>query len=156
MRRAKGPSGSPSGKSNRQPCKDFLKGICTKLPSESWHPPECQFHKSESVCKFGNKCSFPHRKVEEQPHKKPKEGCDKSAVAFFERCATVGLCIPRHRDARIFIDLTEGHKSLGTNSTSTIHKSYAASRRRPRKRRTIAWLSTSQNSSSAQALRYDF
>ena len=33
---------SPSGKSNRQPCKDFLKGICTKLPCDNWHPPESQ------------------------------------------------------------------------------------------------------------------
>ena len=29
---------SPSGKSNRQPCKDL--GICTKLLCDNWHPPE--------------------------------------------------------------------------------------------------------------------
>ena len=34
---------SPSGKSNRQPCKNFLKGTCTKLPCDYWHLPECQF-----------------------------------------------------------------------------------------------------------------
>ena len=72
---------SPSGKSNRQPCKDFLKGIYTELPCDSWHPPECQFCKSESGCKFGNKCSFPQRKVEQQPNKKPKNGGHKNAVA---------------------------------------------------------------------------
>ena len=33
---------SPSVKSNWQPCKDFLKGICTKLPCDNWHPPESQ------------------------------------------------------------------------------------------------------------------
>ena len=59
---------SQSGKSNRQPCKNFLKGTRTELPCDYWHPPECQFHESESGCKFGNKCSFPHRKVEEQPN----------------------------------------------------------------------------------------
>ena len=32
----------PSGKTNRQPCRNFLKGACTKLPCDSWHPPECQ------------------------------------------------------------------------------------------------------------------
>ena len=44
VRREKGSSevGVPSGKSNRQPCKDFLKGICTKLPCDNWHPPESQ------------------------------------------------------------------------------------------------------------------
>ena len=38
---------SPSGKTNRQPCRDFLKGTCTKLPCDDWHPPECQFYKTE-------------------------------------------------------------------------------------------------------------
>ena len=54
---------SPSGKFARQPCKVYLKGICTKSPCDSWHSPECQFCKSESGCKFGDKCSFGHRKV---------------------------------------------------------------------------------------------
>ena len=35
-------SRSPSGKTIRQPCKNFLKGTCTKLPCDYWHPPECQ------------------------------------------------------------------------------------------------------------------
>ena len=34
---------SPSGRSNRQPCKNFLKGTCTKLPCDNWYFPECQF-----------------------------------------------------------------------------------------------------------------
>ena len=38
---------SPSGKANRQPCRDFLKGTCTLLPCDDWHPPECQFCKTE-------------------------------------------------------------------------------------------------------------
>ena len=41
---------SPSGKFARQPCKNYLKGICTKSPCDIWHPPECQFDKSESGC----------------------------------------------------------------------------------------------------------
>ena len=35
---------SQSGKTNRQPCKNFLKGTCTELLCEYWHPPECQFY----------------------------------------------------------------------------------------------------------------
>ena len=35
---------SPSGKFDRQPCKDYLKGVCTKSPRDYWHPPECQFY----------------------------------------------------------------------------------------------------------------
>ena len=38
---------------------------------DCWHPPECQFYKSESGCKFGNNCSFAHKQVEGQPSKKP-------------------------------------------------------------------------------------
>ena len=33
---------SPSGKFAGQPCRDCLKGICTKSPCDCWHPPECQ------------------------------------------------------------------------------------------------------------------
>ena len=41
-------------------------------------------------------------------------------------------------------DFSEGHKSFGTNSTSTIHKSYAASRKHPKKQRSIARSDSSQ------------
>ena len=34
---------SPSQRFHRQPCKDFLEGICTKLPCDNWYFPECQF-----------------------------------------------------------------------------------------------------------------
>ena len=45
---------SPSGKTNRLPCRDFLKGTCTKLPCDHWHPPECQCYKTQSGCRFGD------------------------------------------------------------------------------------------------------
>ena len=40
---------SIKGKSNqgdilRQPCRHYLKGICTRSPCEYWHPPECQVY----------------------------------------------------------------------------------------------------------------
>ena len=59
-------------KFNRQPCKDHLKGIGTKAPCHDWHPPECHFYKSESGCKFGDKCSLAQWQVEGQPSKKTK------------------------------------------------------------------------------------
>ena len=61
---------SPSGKTKRQPCKNFSKGTCTKLPYDCWHPPIRQFFQSESGCKFGAECSFPHWKVKVNPAKK--------------------------------------------------------------------------------------
>ena len=62
---------SQSGKFNRQPCKYFLKGTCTRSLCEYWHPPECQFFTTESGCEAGDKSLFPQHKVDEQPNKKP-------------------------------------------------------------------------------------
>ena len=66
------------------PCKDYLKGTCTTPFCDKWHPPECLFHKSESGCRFGEKCSFAHRQVDEQPTKRSKKNSDKSAVAMLK------------------------------------------------------------------------
>ena len=52
---------------NRQPCRYFLRGTCTISLCEYWHPPECQFYKTESGCRAGEMCLFPHCKVAEEP-----------------------------------------------------------------------------------------
>ena len=66
--RTRSPRGkSPSKRMFRLPCKDYLKGTCTNSFCEKWHPPECLFYKSENGCRFGEKCSYAHRQVEEQP-----------------------------------------------------------------------------------------
>ena len=75
---------SPSGKFDRQPCTDYLKGTCTKSLCDYWHLPECQLQKSESGCKFGDKCSFAYRQLDGQRSKKPKKDGDKSAVAMLK------------------------------------------------------------------------
>ena len=74
---------SPSGRMFRWPCKDYLKGTCINSLCEKWHPPECLFYKTKSGCRFGEKCSFAHRQVE-QPSKRYKKNDDKSAVAHVE------------------------------------------------------------------------
>ena len=100
---------SQTGRILRQPCRYYLKGTSTRSPCEYWHPPECQFFQTESGCKAGDKCLFPHHKVEEQPSKKPQKGYDshkrresddKNAVANCENCITVGLCLARLRAIR--------------------------------------------------------
>ena len=68
-------SRSPSGRMFRLPCKDYLKGTCTNSFCEKWHPPVCLFYKSENGCRFGEKCSYAHRQVEEQPSKRQQLGC---------------------------------------------------------------------------------
>ena len=62
----------------RVPVVEFLDGLARITSKElapirsvkKWHPPECLFHKSESGRRFGEKCSYAHRQVEEQPSKK--------------------------------------------------------------------------------------
>ena len=64
---------SPSGRMSRWPCKDYLRGTCNNSFCEKWQPPECLFHKTKSGCRFGEKCSFAHRQVDEQPTKRLKK-----------------------------------------------------------------------------------
>ena len=49
---------SLSGKTNRQPCKNLLKGTCAELPCDYWHPSQCQFKKSESGCNSAKSARF--------------------------------------------------------------------------------------------------
>ena len=76
---------SPSGRMSRWPCKDYLKGTCNNSFCEKWHPPECLFYKTKSGCRFGEKCSYAHRQVDEQPTKRSKKNDDKSAVAILKK-----------------------------------------------------------------------
>ena len=48
-------------------------------------PPECLFYKTKSGCRFGEKCSFAHRQVDEQPTKRSKTNDDKCAVAMLKK-----------------------------------------------------------------------
>ena len=52
---------------------------------EKWHPPECLFYKTKSGCRFGEKCSYAHRQVDEQPSERSKKNDDKSAVAMLKK-----------------------------------------------------------------------
>ena len=56
----------------RQPYKNYLRGTKTRMSCEHWHPPECHFFQSETGCKAGDKCLFPHCKVDGQPKNSPK------------------------------------------------------------------------------------
>ena len=69
----------------RWPCKDYLKGTCNNSFCEKWHPPECLFYKTKSGCRFGEKCSYAHRQVDEQPTKRSKKNEDKSAVTMLKK-----------------------------------------------------------------------
>ena len=109
------------GKSNhgsilQQPCSYYLRGTCTRMPCEYWRPAECQFYKSETGCEAGDKCLFPHYKVDDKPNKKPKkshfpkrrESDDKNAVAFAKSVTQLG-CVSQDSDALV----SQGKKSQG-------------------------------------------
>ena len=49
--------------------------------------PECLFYKTKSGCEFGEKCSYAHRQVDEQPGKRSKKNGDESAVAMLKKMA---------------------------------------------------------------------
>ena len=84
--RTRSPRGrSLSGRMFRLPCKDYLKGTCTNSFCEKWHPPECLFSKTKSGCRFGEKCSYAHRQVDEQPSEKSKKNDDTSAEAMLKK-----------------------------------------------------------------------
>ena len=75
----------PSGRMSRWPCKDYLTGFCTNSLCEKWHLPVCLFFKSESGCRFGEKCSYLHHQVEEQPSKRSQKNGDISAVVMLKK-----------------------------------------------------------------------
>ena len=77
---------SPSGRMSRWPCKDYLKGTCNNSFCEKLHPPECLFYKTKSGCRFGEKCSYAHRQVDEQPSKRSKKNDDINAIAMLKKC----------------------------------------------------------------------
>ena len=82
---------SPSGRMSRWPCKDHLKGTFTNSFCEKWHPPKCLFYKTKNRCRFGEKCSYAHHQVEEQPSKRSIKNGDKSAVAMLKSTRQLGF-----------------------------------------------------------------
>ena len=85
-----------------------MKGTCTRTPCEDWHPFECLFYQNETGGKDGDKCLFPHDKVDVQPNKKPKkratsqkeESDDKNAVAIVKSVSQLG-CVSQDSDALV-------------------------------------------------------
>ena len=75
----------PVGEMSRWPCKDYLKGTCNNSFCEKWHLRECLFYKTKSGCRFGEKCSYVHRQVDEQRTKKSQKNDDINAVAMLKK-----------------------------------------------------------------------
>ena len=124
--RTRSPRGrSPSGRMSRWPCKDYLRGTCNNSFCEKWHPTECLFYKTKSGFWFGEKCSFAHRQVDEQPTKRSKKNDDKSAVALLkkgdwqEREPVTGQCHDRPGKPDKRGDKKLGQKSFKRQSSNS-------------------------------------
>ena len=77
--RGRSPSGSLDGLA-----RITLKELAPIHSVKRWHPPECLFYKTKSGCRFGEKCSFAHRQVDEQPTKRSKTNDDKKYSSYVE------------------------------------------------------------------------
>ena len=137
--RTRSPRGrNPSGKMARLPCKDHLTGTCTNPFCEKWHPPEVLVLQVKNRCKFGDKCSYAHRQVDEQPCKKSKKNGDRVAVAILENtrqlgCVSQDLEPPKHSSI-----LRESSNISKPIRCVQFTKSRVASRQHSRPK-TIAW-----------------
>ena len=104
---------SPRGKLTRMPCKDHLKGTSANPSCEKWHFPESLFYKSAEGWKFGEKCAFAHRQVEEQPSNRSKRSGDNSAVAMLTETKNLGC---------VFQDVERPRSSSILQTSSTTPK----------------------------------
>ena len=133
-----------------------------KENEDQFHKLHPQFYKTESGCKAGDTCLFPHHKVEEQPSKKAEKGFqkrksdDKGAVAIVKTVPQLGSVSqdsePSELPKSVKYRGNPRHKVWGSIprvrfKQSTIRQASI------REKRTIAWKNTSQDSSSARALR---
>ena len=115
--RTRSPRGrSPSGRMFRWPCKDYLKGTCNNSFCEGWHPPECLYYKTKSGCRFGEKCSYAHRQVDEQPSRRSNKNDDKSAVAMLKQSDW-------HENVReLIVNHVKGHDRSGRPDKKRDHE----------------------------------
>ena len=122
-----------------------MKGICTKLLCDN--SPESQ----NRVVHSAISARFRTGRLRNNQIKPLQKGGDKNAVAILTDVRQLGCVFQDTEPLKSFTNLWKGPKILGPNSTSTIHKSNAASRRHQRKQTTFAPGNTSQSSSSSQS-----
>ena len=120
--RTRSPRGrSPSGRMSRLLCKDCLEGTCNNSFCEKIASSSMLVLQDQDGCRFGERCSYAHRQVEEQPSRRSENNGDKSAVAVLKitrqlgcssilrkssnirkpiRCVKFAKTVVRHADTR--------------------------------------------------------
>ena len=83
---------------------------------------QCACSTSQKKCRFGEKCSYAHRQVDEQPSKKFKKNGGKSAVFFFlKNTRQLGCVCQDMEPAEVFIDFAEEVEHTEANPMCSIH-----------------------------------
>ena len=122
----------PSGTGGRIVCRNFLRRKCTNPSCNYWHLPVCLNHKSESGCKYGDKCRFRHAEVDGQPRTKSKKSCGKRISCLTEGVCTIGLCVSRIPSEKVYS--TERGK-IGIESLRQILQGHVAPHKKFGKRK---------------------
>ena len=117
--RTRSPKGkSPSGRMSRWPCKDYLKELAITHFVKSGTLQNACSTRPRVVVGLGEKCSYAHRQVDEQPTKRSKKNDDKSAVAFLKKgdWQERGPVTDRYHDRSVKPD-KRSDKKLGQKSS---------------------------------------
>ena len=74
------------------------------------------FYKTKSGCQFGEKCSYAHRQVDEQPNKRSNKNDDQSAVAMLKKNDW------RENVRQLVVNLDKSHDRSGRHDKNRDHE----------------------------------
>ena len=152
----------------RQPCRYYLRGTCTRTSCEFGIRPSAKSTKQKRVVNAEKSvCSRTKRLMSNQtksqrkgllfPHKKRKRR--QECCGYCENCTTIGLRLARlgcvGSSKRKTAPVKPMKKVMGPIRKVRFTQPTLTSSKYPGKERTIAWINTSQTSTSAQSLRYE-
>ena len=104
----------PSGKTNRQPCKNFLKGTCTTSPCGYWHPPDVTFVSPKQDVNSEQSADFRTGMLRNNPTKRPKKVDDRSAFAIVKSVRQLGCVLQDTEPPESLPILRKSTKVLGS------------------------------------------
>ena len=124
--RTRSPRGkSPSGRTSRWPCKDYLRGTCNNSFCEKWHPPECLYYKTKSGCRFV--------RLKNSPAKGPKRMVTKvKTVAMLKSTRQLGCVLQDKEPPKSSSILRKKLRHTETEPMCKIHESRCTSRKNSR------------------------
>ena len=114
---------SPSGIRGKIPCRYFLGGKCTYQSCNFGHPAMCLNYKSESGCKYGDKCRFRHVEADRRSSKTSKKSDMKRSVALLKDAVQLG-CVSQ--DSHPNTSVARKERKIGIKSHRQILQGHVA------------------------------